>query len=70
MSTDSWTPDEDDLRALRVAREATARRHAVPESERHPFPRPEKFADPLGMDREGNLFAVVDDEGSADERDT
>ena len=59
MSDDQPSPEELARReeVRRKMRELLDKRNAIPESERVPLRRPERFNDfPIGMDDDGNLY--------------
>jgi hypothetical protein len=59
MSEDQPSPEELARReeVRRKMRELLDKRNAIPESERKPLSRPERFNDfPIGMDDDGNLY--------------
>lgn len=62
------TLDEDDKKALELLREAAKKRDAIPPSERRRIARPERFADPVGFDDEGNPFPDIRQPASKDKK--
>lgn len=54
-----------EIAALDLLRRAKAARDAQPEADLKPVLRPEKYANPLGMDTQGNLFLEPDDDEDA-----
>lgn len=62
MATDDgWTPEAEELKLVEQAREDRERRKALLRSGRAtPVARPERYADPIGMDRDGNKFPLDD----------
>ncbi len=51
-----------ELAVLDLLRRAKAARDALPEAQRKSVLRPGKYANPLGMDGEGNLFLEPDED--------
>jgi hypothetical protein len=51
--------EEEDEQARAEIAEWLRRRDEIPETEKHPIARPERFAGPIGADNEGNI--VTDD---------
>ncbi|HEY8627051.1 MAG TPA: hypothetical protein VIL56_01960 [Gaiellaceae bacterium] len=52
------TPEEEEF--VRLARKLAEERAVLPPEDRFPMANPDKFADPVGMDGDGNLFPVDD----------
>ena len=59
------TPEQEEF--VRLARELAEERAALAPEDRVPMANPDKFADPIGMDDDGNLFPA-DGAGEAQER--
>jgi hypothetical protein len=62
------TEEEEDEQARAEIAEWLRRRAEIPETEKHPIARPERFAGPIGADNEGNIITEgPDDLDDADE---